>query len=97
LVVNLIYRKYFNLTIKDVSNNFRLYRFNLLKDLDLVEKNFEIVEEILIKIVNNNPNVKIAEIPSKFLFRKYGKSKRNLFKFSLTYLRSIFRLKHYTK
>lgn len=96
-VVNLIYRKYFNLNIKDVSNNFRLYRFSLLKDIDLVEENFEVVEEILIKLLKNNPNLRISEIPSKFLNRKYGKSKRNLFRFSITYFKSILRLRRYIK
>jgi len=97
LVVNFIYRKYFNLNVKDVSNNFRLYSFNTLRNLKLEEKNFEIVEEILIKIIKNDKNIKIVEIPSRFLIRKYGKSKRNLIAFTISYLKSLNRLKRFTK
>jgi len=96
-LVNILYRILFDLPVKDVSNNYRLYKFDLLKDIDLVEKNFDIVEEILIKIIKKNKNVKITEIPSTFEKRKYGKSKRNLFIYAITYLYSIIRLKKFNK
>ena len=50
-LVNIIYRIMFKLPVKDVSNNYRLYKFDFIKDIELVEKNFDIVEEILIKII----------------------------------------------
>lgn len=96
-LVNILYRIIFKLPVKDVSNNYRLYRFELLKDIDLVEKNFDIVEEILIKIIKKNKNIKIIEIPSTFEKRKFGNSKRNLFIFAITYLYSIIRLKKFSK
>ena len=65
-LVNIIYRIMFKLPVKDVSNNYRLYKFDFIKDIELVEKNFDIVEEILIKIIKKKQNIKIIEIPSTF-------------------------------
>ena len=96
-LVNIFYRILFKLPVKDVSNNYRLYKFDLIKDIELVEKNFDIVEEILIKIIKKQKNIKIIEIPSTFEKRKYGKSKRNLFIFAITYLYSVIRLKKFNK
>ena len=96
-VVNLIYKNIFNFKIYDISNNYRLYKFDILKNIKLVENNFEIVEEILIKIRKNQPNVRIKEVPSTFYKREFGKSKRNLFLFFLTYLNSIYKLKKFEK
>lgn len=94
--VNFIYRVTFNLPIKDVSNNYKLYDFNKLNSLKLVENNFEIVEEIIIKLINSDKDLLIKELPFYFNERLHGKSKRNLITFSLTYLNSILRLKRNT-
>ena len=96
-LVNVFYRILFKLPVKDVSNNYRLYKFDLIKDIDLVEKNFDIVEEMLIKIIKEKKSLNIIEIPSTFEKRKYGKSKRNLFIFAITYLYSIIKLKKFNK
>lgn len=96
-IVNIFYKYSFNLKIKDISNNYRLYRYSCIQNINLVEKNFDIVEEILIKLVKSNKNLKIIEIPTKFSKRKFGKSKRNLVTFSLTYLKSIMRLRLHIK
>ena len=52
-VVNLVYKIIFSFKVNDVSNNFRMYKYALLK-LKLQENNFEIVEEILIKLNYRN-------------------------------------------
>jgi len=96
-VVNLVYKFIFNLNVEDVSNNFRMYKYEIIKDLELVENNFEIVEEILIKLNYRNKNLIIEELPFKFQKRNMGKSKRKLISFAITFLVSIFRLKKYEK
>ncbi len=93
LVVNVMYRIVLGLSIKDVSNSFRLYKTSDLKSLNLESDNFDIVEEILIKILVNHPNSKIKEIPIEFYKRAHGKSKRNLLKFILSYLATMIKLK----
>lgn len=94
-IVNMVYRLIFNLNINDVSNNYRLYRFQYLSNIELVESNFEIVEEILIKLKKNYPKIKIKEIPDKFHKRMFGKSKRNLILFTFTFLKSLLKLYKY--
>ena len=96
-IVNIIYRVFFNLMIYDVSNNFRMYKYSRLKNLELYENNFEVVEEILIKLFHNFENLKVLEIPFRFQKRISGKSRRKLLPFAITFVSSILRLKKYGK
>ncbi len=93
LVVNLLYSIVLNLRCKDVSNNFKLYRTYLLKDLKLSCSNFDIVEEILFKIKRARDNVKIREIPFSFKKRMFGHTKRNLFAFGFSFITTLIRLR----
>jgi dolichol-phosphate mannosyltransferase len=49
-VVNIVYSIVLNLRCKDVSNSFKLYRGDLLRNLNLYCNNFDIVEELLFKL-----------------------------------------------
>ena len=62
-VVNIVYSIVLNLRCKDVSNSFKLYRGDLLRNLNLYCNNFDIVEEILFKLKKINNNLKIKEVP----------------------------------
>lgn len=84
-MLNLIYSFFFRVPIKDMSNNFKMYRTNQLKQLNLKSNNFDIILEILLKLFNNNKDLKYKEIQSHFSNRKHGKTKRNLIKFILTF------------
>ena len=92
-VLNICYRILFGLNIMDVSDSFRIYDGEKLRSINLVCDNFDIVEEILIRLVNKYLDIKITEIPIAFSKRLYGESKRDLFKFILSYLGTIYRLK----
>jgi dolichol-phosphate mannosyltransferase len=92
-LVNWGYSFVLNINCKDVSNSFRLYRASSLRKFQLKCKNFDIVEEILYKIIKNTPNVKILEIPFCFKQRMFGETKRNLFSFIFTYLITLVRLR----
>jgi len=93
LVVNRIYSIVFGMKIKDISNSFKIYNSKLLKQLSLRCNNFDIVEEILIKVVKRNKDISIKEIPYLFKERMFGKTKRNLFDFMLTYIITLLKLK----
>lgn len=93
LIVNLGYRLVLGLKCKDVSNSFKLYPGDSLRSLKLGCNNFDIVEEILFKMVRNNPGFKIKEIPFSFKKRMFGETKRNLFVFIFTYVITLFRLR----
>lgn len=92
LIVNICYRIIFSLKVKDVSNSFRIYKSDMLKSINLECNNFDIVEEILIKLSSKYKNIKIKEIPIFFNKRLYGKSKRHLIRFIFSYIFSIIKL-----
>ncbi len=81
------------LPCKDVSNSFKLYHRDQLKSLQLTCNNFDIVEEMLFKLHRRNPELKIMEVPFVFKKRVFGKTKRNLFLFVLTYIYTIVKLR----
>jgi dolichol-phosphate mannosyltransferase len=93
LIVNIGYRVILNIKCKDVSNSFKLYPGNALRLLELKCSNFDIVEEIFLKILKKNPTFNIVEIPFSFKKRMFGKTKRNLFVFMFTYLITLIRLR----
>lgn len=93
LIVNMGYRIVLGLKCKDVSNSFKLYPGDSLRSLKLTCNNFDIVEEILFKMVRSNPGFNIKEIPFSFKKRMFGETKRNLFVFIFTYVITLFRLR----
>lgn len=88
-ILNFTYRMIFNIKVKDISDSYRMYRADKLKSVRLECDNFDIVEEILIKLNIAYPQMKIKEIPIFFHKRKFGESKRDLIKFIMSYLKTI--------
>ncbi|MEI7987262.1 MAG: glycosyltransferase [Armatimonadota bacterium] len=91
--LNITYSFILNLNCKDVSNSFKIYKREQLLPIDLKCQNFDIVEEILYKLNKMNPGLKILELPYTFKQRAFGKTKRNLLVFMLTYLKTIIQLR----
>jgi dolichol-phosphate mannosyltransferase len=96
-VLNVTYRILFNIKAKDISDSFRMYHTEHLKSLALECSNFDIVEEIIIKLSISISPLKLLEIPIFFDQRKYGESKRVLVKYILSYITSIKKLLGYRK
>lgn len=92
-ILNWTYSIVLNLPCKDVSNSFKIYRKEHLRELKLSCSNFDIVEEIIYKIYKNNHSIRIKEVPFVFKKRMFGETKRNLFAFILTYIYTIVRLR----
>jgi len=91
--VNIGYRVVLGLKCKDVSNSFKLYPGDELRDLKLRCNNFDIVEEVLVRLIRRNRNLRILEIPFTFKKRMFGQTKRNLFAFVFSYTITLFRLR----
>ena len=91
-VVNVVFRVVLRLNCADVSNSFRLYRGADLRSLDLECDNFDIVEEILVKLVFSRPGYRLKEVPFVFEQRKAGRTKRKLVTFAIGYLGTLVRL-----
>lgn len=92
-IVNWGYAFTLNIKCKDVSNSFKLYEASMLKRLSLKCENFDIVEEIIYKLIKQNKDLSIKELPFSFKKRMFGETKRNLPKFILTYIFTLIRLK----
>lgn len=95
--INYVYRVVFGLNVKDVSNSFRIYRGDLLRTLTLESNDFDIVEEILLRLVFGISKARVTEVPVTFEQRKAGESKRKLGKFALSYISSIRKMLHFRK
>lgn len=93
--VNLVFRIAFQLNCRDVTNSFRLYRGEPLRSLRLVANDFDIIEEILIKIVAGPTHGTVIEVPVVFERRKAGESKRNLIEFAFSYFATLARLRKF--
>ena len=100
LMVNVVFRLVLGLKCYDVSNSLRLYRGDALRGLQLKCDNFDIIEEILIKLSYSQPGYRIKEVPFTFERRKAGTTKRRLLAFAIGYVATLlrlFRLKRQTR
>lgn len=95
-IVNLGYAVVLGLKVKDVSNSFKLYRADFLKELTLTCDNFDVVEEILFKILRNHKDCRIKELPFSFKQRMFGETKRNLPLFVMTYIATLIKLRFFS-
>lgn len=91
-VLNATYRIIFGLKVKDVSDSYRMYKSHMIKQLTFECRDFDIVEEILIKLSLVNKPLKVKEVPISFNKRAAGESKRDLVKFIMSYIKTIRRL-----
>jgi dolichol-phosphate mannosyltransferase len=96
-VLNYAYQIAFRLPVADVSNSLRLYRGDQLRSLHLVSDNFDIVEEILIRLVSGRTHSTVLEVPMTFEQRKAGESKRNLTAFMFSYLSSMRKMQRFRR
>lgn len=93
--VNLVFRIAFQLNCRDVTNSFRVYRGAPLRALKLQSDDFDIIEEMLIKIVAGAAHGTVTEVPVVFERRKAGESKRNLVAFAFSYVTTLAKLRKF--
>jgi len=91
--LNVVFRVAFSIKAKDVTNSFRLYNRSILTPLKLESNDFDILEEILIKVVLAKPPATVGEVPVTFARRKAGESKRKLVQFAFGYLTTLKRMR----
>jgi dolichol-phosphate mannosyltransferase len=92
-ILNRVFRYIVGFPVLDVSNSFRLYRGDLLRSLQLTYAHFDILEEILAKLLwQGRTPATVLEIPYRFERRLAGESKRNLLVFGLHFCIAAVRL-----
>ncbi len=93
-LLNFAFRIALGIKAKDLSTDYRMYHTSDLKKVKLTCKNYDVLQEVLLEIKLNKPKhkINIGEVPISFNKRIYGESKRQLFKFIMSYAGTIFRL-----
>jgi len=89
-ILNVTYARVLSLPLKDLSSGFRMYRAAAVKCLDVKSRDFDALEEILIKIYTEGWS--IAELPFRYMSRGSGRSYSKLLKFGVAYLKTLVRM-----
>jgi len=89
-ILNTIYRRVLSLDIQDLSSGYRMYRRDALSGLTLSARDFDILEEILIRAHANG--WQIREVPFHFMSRGSGRSHARLFKFGWAFTKTLLRM-----
>ncbi len=88
--LNVVLRRLLSMPVRDLSSGFRLYRREAVQGLELEGRNFEVLEEILVKAYALGFSV--AEVPFTYFPRHEGSSHARLVRFGLDLARSAFKL-----
>jgi len=92
-ILNTMFRVCLGLKAKDLSTDYRLYHTKELKRVKLSCVNYDVLEEVLLKLkMNKSGEFKIGEVPIHFNKRIYGESKRKLIPFICSYIKTLVRL-----
>jgi glycosyltransferase involved in cell wall biosynthesis len=89
-VLNRVFRRGLSVRVRDLSSGFRLYRRDALRPLRFTARDFDVLQQILIRAYAEGWRVR--EIPFAYAPRKYGASHARVFKFGRAYLRTFWSL-----
>ncbi len=89
-VLNAVFRGVLDLPYRDLSSGYRLYRREALQELAITSRDFDVLIEILVRL--HNRGFRIVEIPFHYRPRRYGESNARLFRFALSYLKTLGRM-----
>jgi len=85
-LLNLWMRRVLSMPVRDLSSGFRLYRHEALQNLKLEARNFEVIEEVLVKAYAQGYS--IFEVPFTYFPRESGRSHARLLRFGLDLMRA---------
>ena len=91
-ILNTTYRLALGIKAKDISTDYRMYDTKQLKRVKLQCNYYDVLQEVILKLKLKNKRFKIGEVPIKFYKRMYGDSKRQLVKFIISYMKTLFYL-----
>jgi len=89
-ILNRTYALVLGLKLRDISSGFRMYDRNVLTTLDLKARDFDALEEILVKVYINGGRVR--EVPFHYQARAAGKSHAKLVKFGWAFTKTLARM-----
>jgi len=89
-ILNMALRRLLSMPVQDLSSGFRLYRRGAVQDIQFEGRNFEVLEEILVKSFARGFSV--VEVPFTYFPREEGSSHARLIRFGLDLGRSAIKL-----
>ncbi len=89
-LLNLVYRRVLSLPVQDLSSGFRMYRRDILQGLQCKARDFDILEEVLIKVYAQG--FRVRELPFRYLSRGTGRSHARFLRFGWAYLKTLVRM-----
>ena len=89
-LLNRVFARGLGFRVRDVSSGFRLYDARALQGIDLSASDFDILQEILVKI--HMQGWRVREIPFAYAPRAFGSSNARVIPFGLSYLRTFYSL-----
>lgn len=89
-ILNRSYARFLSLDIRDLSSGFRMYRRSVLDNLSLTARDFDVLEEILIRV--HAQGWRIREVPFHYTARGSGRSHARLFAFGWAFLKTLLRM-----
>jgi glycosyltransferase involved in cell wall biosynthesis len=89
-VLNRTYSRVLSLPLHDLSSGFRMYDRKVLTTLDLRARDFDVLEEILVKVFVRGGRVR--EVPFHYQARQSGKSHAKLVRFGWAFSRTLLRM-----
>lgn len=86
-ILNRTYARVLSLPLHDLSSGFRMYRRHVLESMRLEARDFDVLEEILVRA--DNQGWRIIEVPFRYMPRGSGKSHARLIRFGWAYLKTL--------
>ncbi|MEA4888123.1 MAG: glycosyltransferase [Clostridiaceae bacterium] len=90
-ILNFVMRIIIGVKAKDISTSFRIYNMAQIKAVKLTCTNYEVLQEVILRMRMNKRHLTIGEVPIIFEKRIYGQSKRRLMRFIASYISVLFR------
>lgn len=93
-ILNGVFRLCIGVNAKDISTDFRMYHTDELKKVKLSCENYDVLQEVLLKLKlqKRNQKLQVGEVPIEFQKRMFGESKRQLIRFVISYEKTLVRL-----
>jgi hypothetical protein len=77
--------------VRDLSSGFRLYDAAVLRRVPLESRDFDVLEEILVR--GHNQGWRIVEVPFHYMPREAGTSHVRLIEFGWAYLKTLIKMR----
>lgn len=90
IILNRVFTMILSLPYRDISSGFRMYHRKAIEKIIITARNFDVLEEILIRI--HSSGGKIIEIPFHYKIRESGKSHAKLVEFGISYMKTLYKM-----